>query len=228
MTLRPGQRKENGPPFMRVVGALLLLHFFVVVAIKVAIGKPSDILWMSHIGLVTAAVGLLIAKPVLVTAAFIELLALHSIWLFDCISWMTQGHFPMGIATYLTDADGWIWTATAHHFFLLPLLMLIVRTQPQRPLEALLFAMATYLVLTVLSRALLSPAENINYAFGVRIAWDHAFWNWANRNSNGPFYLLGLNAFVGLFMFLPAFGIVCVWRRKQTHTLRINAPRVTA
>lgn len=193
----------------------LLVHFCVVVFIKFKIGHPSDILWMSHVGLLTAAIGFLSAKPVLVTAAFIELLVLHSLWLYDCIAWMIGGHFPMGIATYLTSADALVWIATAHHFFLLPILLVAVMRRPTNPVEALLVAVGTYLLVTCACRAITTPGDNINYAFGVRISWEHWFWDWANRNSNGPFYLLGLNAFVTLVMFVPACGLVCLLRRYQ-------------
>jgi len=194
-----------------------------VVAIKIKIGQPADILWMSHVGLATAALGFFAGKPVLVTAAFIELLALHSLWLYDCLSWMIAGSFPMGLATYLTSANALVWTATAHHFFLLPLLLVTVRVKPRHPKEALLIAIATYLVLTCLCRAFVEPALNINYAFGVRISWEHWFWSWANRNSDGPFYLLGLNTFVTLVMFLPAYGLVCHWRRIRNGKSAKNA-----
>ncbi|GJM23824.1 MAG: hypothetical protein DHS20C16_02390 [Phycisphaerae bacterium] len=198
-----------------ILGAVLLFHFVLVVIIKIRIGQPTDLLWMSHVGLATAAFGFFLNKPVLVTAAFIELLALHSLWLYDCLTWMIAGSFPMGLATYLVDANVWVWTATAHHFFLLPLLLIVVRFRPARPLEALLITIATYLVLTCVCRAFTSPALNINYAYGVRISWEHWFWSWTNRNSNGPFYLLGLNAFVGLVMFLPAYGLVRHWGRTR-------------
>lgn len=200
----------------RILGAALLTHFALVVGIKIKIGQPHDILWMSHIGLLTTAVGFIAQKPVLVTAAFIELLALHSLWLYDCISWMITGSFPMGLGNYLINADALVWIATAHHFYLIPLLVVAVRSRPLYPKEALLIAIATYLILTCLCRVFLLPAQNINYAFGVRIAWEHWFWNWANRNSNGPFYLLGLNTFVTIVMFLPVYGLVRRWARLQS------------
>ncbi len=197
----------------RALGVLLLVQFILVVAIKIKIGKPADILWMSHVGLLTAAIGFFARKPILVTVALIELLALHSLWLYDFLSWVTGGTFPMGIANYLINADALVWIATAHHFFLLPLLLIAVKRKPYKPTEALLIAIATYLILICACRAFTTPALNINYAFGVRIAWEHWFWEWANRNSNGPFYLLGLSTFVTLVMFAPAYGLVCYWRR---------------
>jgi hypothetical protein len=210
----------------RVVGAVLLVHLALVAAIKFEIGQPADLLWMSHVGLATTAIGFFAGKPVLVTAAFIELLALHSLWLYDCVSWMITGSFPMGLATYLDNAGAWVWIATAHHFFLLPLLLIVVRSRPQRPIEALLVSIATYLVLTCVCRALTPPALNINYAFGVRISWEHWFWNWANRISNGPYYLLGLNAFVGLVMFLPAYALVRHWKvRHNDKSAKKSLPR---
>ena len=204
------------PNAPRVLGVFLLVHFALVVGIKIKIGQPDDILWMSHVGLLTTACGFLARKPALVTAALIELLVLHSLWLYDCISWMLTGSFPMGLGTYLINANALVWIATAHHFYLIPLLVIAVRSRPLHPKEALLIAIATYLFLTCLCRVFLLPAHNINYAFGVRIAWEHWFWNWANRNSNGPFYLLGLNAFVTIVMFLPVYGLVRHWARLQS------------
>ncbi len=202
----------------RLLGALLLLHFVVVFIIKTINNEAADMFWMSHVGLLTVALGLAFSVPLLVTAAFIELLVLHGLWLFDCLSWFATGEFPMGLATYLEGADVLVWIATAHHFFLLPMLIVLVRRRPARPREAVLCAIATYLIITTISRAFLEPSSNINYAFGVRISWQHAFWDWANHNSKGPLYLLGLNIFVTFVMFLPAFGLVCLWqKRSQRH-----------
>lgn len=186
----------------RWMGYALLAHFAAICTIKVLTGCGEEILWMSHVGLLMTGVGLVSRSILLVTTALTCILVLHSLWLADCISWWVTGVFPLGIATYLPEADAWIWVATAHHFYLAPLLLVIVLRNRQWPEETLLAAAAVYLFLTVISRAVLTPGANVNYAFGLLTAIDHPLVDLADRVP-GSIYLLGLNSFVCTFMFAP-------------------------
>jgi hypothetical protein len=186
----------------RMLGGLLLIHFVIVCAIKTARGVPDEILWMSHIGLLLAGIGFVFHNATLLAAATIAIFVLHALWLGDCVAWLTTGHFPLGITTYLRDADAWVWLATAHHFYLIGLLPWCVTGRALGRPEALLLAVALYLSLTVASRAFTDPGLNVNFAFGARIGRPVPFFDWANRQP-GALYLPGLNAFVAVAMFWP-------------------------
>jgi len=249
-----GAGSAGGPVGGRVgrwIGAVLLVHFAAVCAVKVAKGRPEEILWMSHVGLLLAGLGLVGRSALLVCTALLCILLLHALWVFDCVSWWIGGSFPLGITGYLEEADTWVWLGTAHHFYLAPLLVVLVlvrRSMPRHslpsrdregavaltrqsplpcgrgseqavarptiagpfPAAALPAAVAVYLWLSVLSRALLDPAPNVNYAFGVPGALDFAFFRWANAQP-GCIYLPGLNLFVTLVFFLPPFLLLRVW-----------------
>jgi len=191
-------------PTRRALGGLMLAHFGLIVAVKIATGVAGEILWMSHIGLLLAAVGLLLDSPLLVATALIDVLVLHGLWLTDCIAWMLTGVFPLGITTYLRTAGAATWAATAHHFYLVPLLLGIVRPRAVRTPDTLLAAIAVYLLLTVISRACVQPALNVNFAFGVNFGPQVPLLEWGNRQP-GTIYLPLLNAFVAVVMLTPAF-----------------------
>lgn len=200
----------------RWIGAVMLLHFAVVFGVKVAFDISGEILWMSHVSLLLAGLGLLLQTPLLVTTALTTSFVLHSFWLIDALWWMAFGTFPMGITTYLETAGLWTWVATSHHFYLVPLLLIIVARLRKFPPETLLASVAVFLILTILSR-FLDPARNINYAFGVKTTLDSAFLNWANRLPGG-IYLPGLNAFVSALMFVPVTMLMRAWiNRSRPH-----------
>ncbi|HRX84404.1 MAG TPA: hypothetical protein P5572_05230 [Phycisphaerae bacterium] len=199
----------------RTIGGLMLAHFGLVCVVKIAAGIAGEILWMSHIGLLMAAAGLLLDRPLLVATALIDVLVLHGLWLADCLGWALGGDFPLGITTYLRTAGWTTWAATAHHFYLVPLLLVLVRPRAVRTPDALLAATAVYLGLTVISRACVSPALNVNFAFGVNFGPQVPLLAWGNRQP-GSVYLPLLNAFVAFVMFTPAF-IVLRDRSAESH-----------
>ncbi|MCP4249758.1 MAG: hypothetical protein GY778_22170 [bacterium] len=186
----------------RAIGLFLLADFAVVCGIKIALGISGEILWMSHMALLLAGLGLAFRSTLAVTTALTAALVLHGIWLFDWACWQISGGFPLGVTNYLADATPWVWIATAHHFYLTPLLVLFIIRHRQYPREALLAAIALFLALTSISRGWLSPTDNINFAFGLSVDLDHPFVHWANRVP-GPVYMLGLNLFVALVMLGP-------------------------
>jgi len=252
-----------GGRFGRWIGAALLVHFAVVCAVKAAKGCPEEILWMSHVGLLLAGLGLVGRSTLLVCTALLCILLLHGLWVFDCVAWWMGGSFPLSITSYLEEADAWVWLGTAHHFYLAPLLVVLVlvrRSMPRHsfpsrdrqgalarprqspvpyergpeqavarptiagpfPAAALPAAVAVYLWLSVLSRAFLDPAPNVNYAFGVPGALDFAFFRWANLQP-GFIYLPGLNLFVTLVFFLPPFLALRAWSGRGSRAPGANS-----
>jgi hypothetical protein len=182
----------------------MILHFVTICAIKFAQGLPGEILWVSHIALLIGGIGLLLSCPLLVAAALLNVLILHGLWLVDCGTWLATGSFPLGITTHLRDADMASWIATAHHFYLVPLLLCVARRRWVRSREALLTAVAVFLFLTALSRAFTDPALNVNFVFGARVGFPVPFFQWGNLQ-HASLYMVGLNAFVLVFMLMPAY-----------------------
>lgn len=217
MSTGAGSAEPIGGPHGRWIGAALLVHFGVVCAVKISSGRGEEILWMSHVGLFLAGLGLASCSVPMVTIALTGVLVLHGLWLLDCLCWWMLGVFPLGATNYLVEADAWDWVATAHHFYLAPLLVVMVRRHRRWPDETLLGATAAYLILTVISRAVTTPAANVNYAFGVLTALDHPLVDLANRLP-GPLYLLGLNAFVCALVFGPTALVGQRWARRIQHS----------
>ena len=213
----PGHRShaETNVRFFRWAGAVLLVQYVLMVAIKIATGLTQEIAWMSHVALLMAAVGLLLRIELLIAAAFVATGVLHTLWLGDCAAWMAAGRFPLGVTNYLAHADVWVWLSTLHHFYLLPVLLWATRRLDRWPGEALLLAVALQLVLTIASHAFLDRHLNVNYAFGVLTAIDHPLVHIANRLP-GTLYLLALVSFETVFMFMPADMLGRRWVRSRT------------
>ena len=197
----------------RGLGLLLLANFAALCAIKLARGRGVEIWWMSHVGLLLAGLGLVGRSTLTVAAALTCILLLHAVWLFDCIGWLLFGAFPLGLTGYLEQADLWAWVTTAHHFYLTPLLVVVTIRHGTYPAAAWPAATAVYLVLTLVSRAALSPAQNVNWAFGLEPLIARPLVDRINALPGGV-YLLGLNAVVSVVIFLPT---VLIMRRAVRH-----------
>jgi len=198
----------------RWFGVLLLLNFALVAAVKIKFDIAADLLWMSHVALLLAGVGLVCGRMLLVTATLVSVFLLHAIWLADCIAWLLTGHFPIGVTRYLAGADGLTWVATAHHFYLMPLLIVIIAKCHTWPKEALPVAICLFLYLTVVSRVVSPRDLNVNYAFGTLTAVDHPVVNWVNRLP-GSLYLLTLNVVVTALMFVPVHLLGRWWAGRR-------------
>jgi hypothetical protein len=189
---------------LRWIGLILLLQFASVCAIKVAKGIPEEITWMSHVGLLLAGLGLAFDWPRLVTIAFTSIFVLHGVWIVDALLGLVSGHFPLGVTDYLRDADIGTWVATAHHFILVPLLLILVILYRMPARGSLIGATGLFLILTILSRVAFTREANVNYAFYVQIDNPPAIVAWCNGQP-ALIYLLLLNVFVTCVMFLPVY-----------------------
>lgn len=196
----------TSPWIARVLGGALLGHYIFVVGLKLSRGRPEDLLWMSHVALLLAALGLLTRRPRLLSTALTCVLLLHTMWLVDAAVGLTAGLFPLGIATYLADADALTWIGTLHHFYLVPLLIvLVVRCRCFEP-AVLAAASALFAVLSILSRCLTPPSVNVNSAFGLP-RWDLPVFDLVSGLPAVP-YLLALNAIVTGVFFFPAAALL--------------------
>ena len=151
--------------------------------------------------------GLVLRSHFMVGVSLTCILLPHSIWLADFVSWMLLGVHLLGITVYLDRADAWVWLATAHHFYLAPLLVIVFILHGSYGPAILPAAVIMCLMLTIASRAMLSAGENVNYAFRLLPSVDQSFLKWVNALGPLP-YLVVLNAFVIATMLLPTSAIL--------------------
>ncbi len=183
-------------------GVALLVHFAIIVAIKLRTGNGAELFWISHVALLMAGVGLVWGSPVLWTAALTNIFMLHILWLFDFFGWLIAGWFPLGGCEYMIAAGTATWFATLHHFYLLPLLLLLFARQRRYSLEAPLTATAVFVYLTIVSRAFLPAGVNVNFAFRVTSATRNPVSLWVNSLPDAA-YLPAVNAVAVCLFFLP-------------------------
>ncbi len=196
------------------IGGFLLLNFLIVVLVKFQLGRTQELLWLSHVALVMAGIGFMFGRNLFVYTAATSIFLPHLIWLSDFTCWLLWGSNPLGITTYLNNANIWIWFGTLHHFYLLPVLTVLILRNGRYPLIALPVAIATYLYLTLFSRMFSHSAFNINYAFNFLPGLDAPLLNWFNQLPV-HIYIIALNLTVDSFAFLPAavlFYIICIKR----------------
>ncbi|HPD28636.1 MAG TPA: hypothetical protein PLL20_01480 [Phycisphaerae bacterium] len=206
-----------GTRFGRWIGAALLLHFaYVVGLINLVRQSPGEVLWLCHISLLLAGLGLVTQSVRLVAIACTAVALPHTFWLIDSLSGLLLGWFPLGATAYILTTDTWTRIATAHHFYLAPLLLVIVWRHGSFSRLALPAASLLFLLLSVTCRVAVSPALNVNYAFFAVPAADHPFVTWVNSLDAIP-YLLLINAIVTGVMFAPVALLMTCHAQKTTH-----------
>jgi hypothetical protein len=131
----------------------------------------------------------------------------HAIWLLDCVSRLLVGVNSLGITVYLERADAWGWLATAHHFYLAPLLVIVFVRHGTYTAATLPAAVMLCAMLTVASRVMLPASENVNYAFRLLPSVDQPLLNVVNTLDPIP-YLAILNGAVIVTMLLPTAAIL--------------------
>jgi len=184
------------------IGGAVLIHFFLVCAIKLYQGIGADVCWMSHVALALTAAGLLAPSPLYVSAALVAVLIPHSFWLFDWAGGFLFGAFPLGITRYLEGADLATWAGTAHHFYLIPLLVGVTLRTRTFAREAFPFLLILFASLSIVSRFGLPEGRNVNSAFALIPMVDWRAVHTINALPTLPF-LLFLNVWMGLVMMLP-------------------------
>jgi hypothetical protein len=212
-----------------ILGAALILHFTVTCIIKFSKGVGDDILWMSHMALALAGVGLLVRSPTVVAAVLTGILFTHTLWLIDLCAWVLGFGFPLHLTYYMEAAPLSTWISTGHHLYLLPLLLWIVIRSGRYPGSALVFVLLIFAVLTLASFWLTDPARNVNRVHGIVPDFGFPPFLWANDlRSNEPggprgntAFLLALNALATIILFIPMAALLHIV------TLFVHRPRQT-
>lgn len=200
-------RSIRSRPLSRWIGLLMAMHFAIICIIKTQLGLADEIWWMSHIALAIGATGLMLRRPTLTATALCCVLVPHALWLFDAACGLLIGHFPFGITAYLVDATGSMWIATAHHFYLAPVLYISLLRERANSDAALLLAMVLTLIALTVSRFGLPAAFNVNQAHQAVPAWSAQLIRWTDDLPAVPF-IVGVFAWTIIAFLLPAALIV--------------------
>jgi hypothetical protein len=186
----------------RWIGLALLINYLIAVLAKLAADKGPELFWMSHVGLLMAALGLIARRRWLVGAALTGVAVIHLMWITDAAVGLTTGSFPLRMADYLPKGDLKMWLGTAHHFYLVPLLAVLIIRDGHFPWRSLPVASLIFFVLTLISRYALSEQDNVNCAYLIRSGPSLGLITRLNGLKDLP-YLLALNAGVTLLLFFP-------------------------
>lgn len=206
----PRPRTDTSRPRERwrpIVGAALLFHFTATCIIKFDKGLGDDILWMSHMALLFAGLGLVLQRPWLVAAALTGILFTHALWLFDLLAWVCGFGFPLNITHYMESAPLSTWISTGHHLYLLPLLLWIVLRDGRYPAMALPATLMIFALLTLVSWWFTDPARNVNRVHGIVPDFGFPPFLWANQRE-GFAFLLVLNALCAVILFIPMAALL--------------------
>lgn len=184
-----GTQQATGNVLGYALGAAMIVHFVLLVALKLSRGIEGELLWLSHVGLLLAGVGVLARSPLLVGAVFVLTTAVHALWCFDAAVGVCTGSFPLGLTAYVTTADWMVLTLTMHHVYLSPVCAWWIRRNAGDIRGAWWLALVLLVLLTGLSRAFIPAAMNINMAHTV-FPRSSGLWAWYNALPAGWFLLL--------------------------------------
>jgi hypothetical protein len=195
----------------RIVGAILLVQLTVTAAVKIATGAAADLLWVSHVALALSAAGFLLRRPMLLAVALTMIAVPHAAWIVDSVVTGAGGRSPLGLTRHLMGADALAWLASAHHVYLLPLLLVAVRRRGY-PRGALATAIALVVALSLLARLALPAPSNVNYAHRLLPGIDHPLSWW--MNGLPPLaYLSLLNGAIAAGVLVPTAVLLRRWTR---------------
>lgn len=195
---------------------MLLANCAVVVTIKCAQGRTPELLWLSHLTLALTALSLLTGRARLARIALTAIAVPHLLWLGDAAWLFVAGRSPLHITAYLANATPADWAATAHHFYLLPLLGLILYRRGGWDRCDALGAWALISIAFALGRALSSPAENVNYAHGLLGTIRNPALDWLNT-APPIAYAIGYLAITAIFVVLPGSVIAYMTTRRNAN-----------
>lgn len=205
--MTPGPHNTgDAKPAGRWLGLLLLAHFAVVVTIKCTQGRSPELLWLSHLTLGLSALAILTGRARLARIALAAIAVPHLLWLGDAAMLLATGRSPLNITAYLAHATPAEWAATTHHFYLLPLLGLILHRRGGWDRVDALGAWALVTIAFTLGRTLSTPAQNVNYAHGLLGSLRHPAIDWINTAPPTTFAIFYL-AITALIVVIPGSAI---------------------
>lgn len=146
-------------------GTAMLGHFIFCFCRCIYLGVPEQVLWISHIATLTGGIGAFLRSRFLISLALVTCLGHHLFWLFDLISWLITGNFAVGVTAYLQNASLGAWFQTSNHFFVTPMLLILVIHQGVINKYIWIWASALFVSLIAIGLIFFSPATNLNCAY---------------------------------------------------------------
>lgn len=148
-----------------VAGTVMLGHFIFCLCRCIYLDVPEQVLWLSHIATLTGGIGAFLRNRFLISLALVACIGHHLFWLFDIISWLITGNFAVGVTAYLQNASLGTWLQTSNHFFVAPMLLILVIHQGAISKYIWIWASALFVSLITIGLIFFSPASNLNCAY---------------------------------------------------------------
>src|SRR5262245_24885493 len=131
-------------------------------------GGAGQLLWLCDVATLGTAVGLLLRSPLILTAQLSGMLAYHTGWQIDFLSYAFTGRLPLSATSYMFGNSINTYEKALsffQHTFLVPICVWgLRRTGVSR--SGWMFQSVQTLVVLGLTALLTSPAENVNWLFG--------------------------------------------------------------
>ena len=133
-----------------IIGVLIMLHWVALVIDRITHNISYNLFWFSHLALVLAAAGFILRSNLLLTTSLISILLGHGLWVFDLLVLVITGNSPLNYSSYFFDLSFYRKILTAHHIYLIPLLLITLWKQKKISkygwlLASILFAAASFL-----------------------------------------------------------------------------------
>jgi len=148
-----------------VAGIVFLGHFTFCLCRCIYLGVPEQVLWVSHIATLTGGIGAFLRNRFLISLALVTCLGHHLFWLFDIASWLITGNFAVGVTAYLQNASLGAWIQTSNHFFVPPMLLILLIHQGTINKHIWIWASVLFVSLITAGLIFFSPASNVNCAY---------------------------------------------------------------
>ncbi len=157
---------------LTILGLITLAGWLTLSTFWLLRGRPDQLLWLSDVAMLCAAVGLLLRNRLILTAQFVGILAYHLVWLLDLAAFLVVGRMPIKAATYMVDGSLSLAEMTLslfQHAYLIPATgWAILRLGASR--KGWVFQAGQSAVVFTLTYLLTNPAHNVNWMFGSRLA----------------------------------------------------------
>lgn len=147
----------------QIIGFILTINWILLVIDRIQYGITYNLFWISHLALLLAIIGFFLGSDLLLSGALISILVVHGFWIIDFIGMVLTGSSPFGYTSYIMLLTPYRRLITAHHLYLLPLLVITVWKRKKINPRGWVVASALFLIAT--SMALAYPvAYNLNCA----------------------------------------------------------------
>jgi hypothetical protein len=189
----------------RWLGAAIAAHLVWLIALQTAVGDSEQLLWLSYTCVAMVGIGLMARAQMCITAPLLICAIPHALWLLDLFIGMTTGVFPFHLATPLARGNLLSWISTSHHFFLLPILYIMIKRGAVPTVGSVMVATTVYIALLGASRPA-GAADNINWSHRIFPAWDFVGFEYFST-LDAPFYLAAMTLLMSALVFFPTMRL---------------------